>query len=103
MSILRDKLVKKLEKLPDVAVALYKDTDLLCVYFKGKEIAHFQNDSEIDIRLTSAIIKREKLAPPNETTSHADRSKNSRWIVQSFENSESIDGIVRLVKLASAQ
>ncbi|MEO8398045.1 MAG: luciferase family protein [Chloroflexota bacterium] len=81
MSNLRDELVKRLEASPNVKVALWKDTDLLCVFHKDKEIAHFQNDCEIDIRLTPAIIKQQGLRPPQNTTSHLDRSKNSRWIV----------------------
>lgn len=75
MSKLRDELVKKLEKLPHVTVALWKDSDLLCVFFKGKEVTHFQNANELDIRLTPAIIKQENLLAPKNTRSHPDRSK----------------------------
>ena len=57
---LRDELVKRLELLPNVKVAFWKDTDLLCVLHKDKEVAHFQNGHEIDIRLTPAIIKKRK-------------------------------------------
>lgn len=104
MSKLRDNLVAQLEKLPNVTVSFWKETTLLCVYFNKKEIAHFQrgSDCEIDIRLTPKIIKQEGIAPPEETTSHPDRSKNSRWIVQSFQSSEDVEKIVRLVELATA-
>ena len=37
----RDELVKQLEALPNVRVRLWKDIDLLCVFHKDKEIAHF--------------------------------------------------------------
>ena len=97
---MRDELVKQLEKLPDVKVALWKDTDLLCVFHKEKEIAHFQNEREIDIRLTPGIIKQRGLTPPKHTTSHLDRSKNSRWIVQSFEHEDQLDDIVTLLQIA---
>jgi hypothetical protein len=97
---MRDKLVKRLEKLPDVKVAFWKDTDLLCVFHKDKEIAHFQNEREIDIRLTPGIIRQRGLTPPEHTTSHLDRAKNSRWIVQSFAHEENLDEIVTLLQIA---
>ena len=97
---MRDELVKRLEKLPDVKVALWKDTDLLCVFHKEKEIAHFQNEREIDIRLTPGIIKQRSLTPPKHTTSHLNRSKNSRWIVQSFAHEDQLDDIVTLLQIA---
>ncbi len=100
MTQLQNDLIRKLETLPDITVALWKDTDLLCVFFKGKEIAHFQNDHEIDLRLTPAIIKKKGLVPPKNTNSHLDRSKNSRWIVQSFNEKQQIEEIVELVKIA---
>ncbi len=101
MSGLRDELVKRLETLPEITVALWKDTELLCVFHNGKDIAHFQNDREIDIRLTPRIIKQRGLTPPKETTSHLDRSKNSRWLVQSFAHEEELDDIVALLQIAS--
>ena len=102
MPDLRKELIKKLELLPDVRVGLWKDSDLLCVFCRGKEIAHFQNHGEIDIRLTPAIIKLRGLRPPVNTVSHVGRSKNSRWIVQSFAHEGELDGVVELVRVASA-
>ena len=105
MSKLREMLVQRLEEVPNVRVDFWKDSDLLCIYFNDKEIAHFQNNAEnnneIDIRLTPAIIKKEGLAPPSDTTSHLDRTKNSRWLVQSFQNEADVDEMVRLVELAT--
>lgn len=100
MTNLRDELVKRLEAVPNVSVGLWKDTDLLCVFHEDKEIAHFQNDNEIDIRLTPKIIKQRELYPPENTTSHLTRSKNSRWIVQSFEDVENQNEIVALIQIA---
>ena len=98
---MRQQLINKLNDLPDVEVALYKNSDLLCVFYKGKEVAHFQNESEIDIRLSRAIIKREGLVPPENSTSHPNRSKNSIWIVQAFCSDEDVDKLVRLVQMAT--
>lgn len=97
---MRQLLIDQLNLLQDVDVALYKDTELLCVFYKGKEVAHFQNESEIDLRLTPRIIKKEGLAPPEQSSSHPDRSKNSRWLVQAFHTEEDITKIIRLVQMA---
>jgi hypothetical protein len=101
MASLRDDLVTRLEELPNVKVALWKDSDLLCVLYNNKEIAHFQNEHEIDIRLSPSIIRQKGLQPPVNTMSHLERSKNSKWIVQSFENRENLDEIVALIKAAT--
>ena len=93
-------LIDKLNTLPDVEVSFYKNSDLLCVFYQGKEVAHFQNESEIDIRLSRSLIKREGLHPPANSTSHPNRSKNSIWIVQQFSSDKEVDEMVRLVKLA---
>ena len=98
---MRDKLIGSLQALPDVTLSLWKATELLCVYYNGKEIAHFQDIDEIDIRLTPAIIKQKGLTPPENSTSHPDRSKNSRWIVQSFQNEEDIVAVTELVEIAA--
>jgi len=100
MPDLRDELVRRLTALPGVTVARYKETELLCVFHNNKEIAHFQNQYEIDIRLTPKIIKQKGLHPPSDTTSHLDRAKSSRWIVQAFNQQETLDDIVALVRLA---
>ena len=101
MTELRSNLIQKLEELPDVTVSLWKNTDLLCVFYNGKEIAHFQNEHEIDLRLTPAIIRQKGLVPPEGTKSHLDRSKNSRWIVQSLAGERQVEHIVELVKIAA--
>ena len=101
----KEELMKKLEILPDITLEQWKDTELIGVLYKGKEIAHFQTgkgaENELDIRLTPKIIKQEKLTVPEDSKSHPNRSKNSRWIIQSFEAQKDIEPILRLVKLAS--
>lgn len=102
MTALKDKLISKLISLTDVSVDRYRDTELLSVNYKGKEVAHFQtgSDCELDLRLSPAIIKREKLTVPVDSKSHPDRSKNSRWIIQRFNTTRDLDQMVKLVKLA---
>lgn len=99
---LKEQLIGRLILINDVSVDRYKDTELLSVNFKGKEVAHFQtgSENELDIRLSPAIIKREKLTVPANSKSHPDRSKNSRWIIQKFRKTKDLDQMVKLVKLA---
>jgi hypothetical protein len=101
MNTLQSELIKKLENLPKIQVSLWKNTNLLCVFYKGKEIAHFQSENEIDIRLTPIIIKHKGLKSPTNTTSHLDRSKSSRWILQSIDNKNDISKITEPIQLAS--
>lgn len=101
MNTLQAQLIKRLENLPEIKIGLWKNTNLLCVFHKGKEIAHFQSEKEIDIKLTSIIIKRKGLQRPANTTSHSNRSKNSRWILHSIENRNDINKITELIQLAS--
>ncbi|MCA9918459.1 MAG: DUF5519 family protein [Anaerolineales bacterium] len=102
MSTLREEFINRLLLIPDVTVERWKETDLLCVNYKGKEVAHFQTntDCELDIRLSQKIIREERLTIPEASTSHPDRAKNSRWIIQNFQSTEDLDRLVRLVKLA---
>jgi hypothetical protein len=101
MSIVRDKLIEQFAEIPEVSIGLWKDTDLLCVFFRGREIAHFHGDQEIDIRLTPKIIKQQALTPPAHSNSHPDRAKNSRWLVQSIDTATQIKPIVELVQIAA--
>jgi len=100
----KERLIAKLILIPDVTVDRYKETELFGVNYKGKEVAHFQTgagiETELDIRLTKAIIKRENLTVPAKSKSHPDRSANSRWIVQEYASPADLDKMVRLVKLA---
>ena len=102
MSILKEQLISRLISITDVTVERYKETELLGVYYKGKEVAHFQTGSncELDIRLSLSVIKREMLAVPVGSKSHPNRSKNSRWIIQRFKTTKDLDQMVKLVKLA---
>ncbi|MFK7858071.1 MAG: luciferase family protein [Granulosicoccus sp.] len=104
MATLKEKLIRKVNLIPDVSVDRYKETELFGINYKGKEVAHFQTgagiDCELDIRLTPAIIKKENLTVPVDSTSHPDRSKNSRWIIQRYSTDKDLDKMVALVKLA---
>lgn len=77
---LRNSLITELQKLPEVEVDLWPNSDLMCVFFRGKEIAHFHDNEEIDIRLSQKFIKAENLKPLEGSKYHKSRSKKSRWM-----------------------
>lgn len=92
-------LIRKIESISDVSVGLWKDTPLMCVIFKGKEVAHFHGQTEIDIRLSTSIIRKQNLIPYAASTQHPDRSPKSRWLVQEIRP-DTVDQLVRLVEMA---
>ncbi len=98
MPALRNRLENELRKLEGVDVALYKDTNLMCVYYGGKEFAHFQDDNDLDIRLSQKFIKRESLTPIHDSKYHPNRSRKSRWMEIRFKNAKQVDDLIRLIK-----
>lgn len=99
---LRNWLEGELRTLPEMKVGLWKDSNLMCVFYRGKELAHFHDHEEIDVRLSQAFIKKEKLKPLDDSKYHANRSKKSRWMQLRFRTrSEAAalrDLMIRLVK-----
>lgn len=102
MSDFREQLIQQLEALPNITLGYWKDSDLLCVYNTEREIAHFQNETEIDIRLTPKLIKQLGLTVPADSTSHPDRSPRSRWIIQPYKTAAERENIVSLIQQAAA-
>lgn len=99
---LKAELVKQLEKIPNLEDRPSKVAGGSAIFFKGKEIAHFHHDHEIDVRLTKKIIKAEGLSHPGDSKFHH-RSPNSEWIELRFTKNEDLAEIVRLFKLALKQ
>lgn len=98
MTMFRDQLELKLAGLPGVDLELYKDSDLLCVLFKGKEFAHFHNGlPELDVRIPKKFAKRHELGEPYQSARHPDRSKNSIWRVLTYSSEQEVDELVELV------
>ena len=100
MSALQKQLEKELLKIDDVEIRLYKkDSKLLCVYYKGKEFAHFHDDNELDIRLTHKIIKDYSLVHPTRSKSHPNRSKKTKTMLLPFKDSKQLSELIHIVKL----
>ena len=57
MSKLRAALSKKIALIKGLEERPSKVAGGSALFFKGKEIAHFHHDTEIDVRLTKKVIK----------------------------------------------
>ena len=101
--MLRQKLISELEALPEIRVAFFKDTDLLCAYKGEQEVAHFHAVPEIDIRLSQPFIRRHKLGLGAYSATHPKRSPKSRWRVYPYASEADVADIVRLVQLLVAE
>lgn len=79
-----------------------RDDGFAGLVFRGKEIGHFHDDREVDLRLGKALIAREKLQHPPDSRVHPKRSKSSPWIEVRLENLSDVEKVVRLVRLSIA-
>ena len=103
MSKLKNTLVKKLEMIPGLEDRPSKVAGGSAIFYKGKEIAHFHHDGEIDVRLTKKVIRKEGLNHPSDSKIHKHRSPSSEWIEIRFQNAEDVKEVIRLFKLALEQ
>ncbi|MEM1430994.1 MAG: luciferase family protein [Pseudomonadota bacterium] len=97
---LRRDLERRLTEIPGVAIGPWKDTDLICLFFHGREFAHFHGDLVLDIRLSQKIIRQEALSRAVSARIHPARSPNSRWICVELSSAEDLAKTLRLVDLA---
>jgi len=104
MATLRRQLVQRLETLGvENRTPPGRDDGFSGLVYNGKELAHFHNDNELDIRLTKKVIHREGLAHPPHSRVHPNRSKNSPWIEVHLDDGVDLDRLVQLVQLAIEQ
>jgi hypothetical protein len=104
MPDLRAELITRLEKLGVEHRPWPGRTDgFASLLYAGKEFAHFHDDHELDLRLTKAVISREKLVHPPASRVHPNRAKTSPWIEVRFATRADVDRVVQLVKLAIDQ
>jgi hypothetical protein len=101
---LRSKLIKRLVMLGvEHRPVPGRDDGFSGLFYRGKALAHFHSDRELDIRLTRSVIAREGLVHPKRSLVHPTRSKNSHWIEVRFTRAEDLDRIARPVQLAIEQ
>lgn len=73
------------------------------LFYRGREFAHFHNDHELDLRLTSKVIRSLGLSHPAGSVHHPTRSTSSPWIEVRFQSDSEVERAAELVKLAVAQ
>lgn len=101
MMKLRNKLVAQLEKIPGVNVHLWKpDYHLLVIDYKGREIAHFHGNNELDIRLCKNIVKRDGLTHAVNRVGHLNRKNGGRWLIVRFTRETHLEQMVRFIEMA---
>lgn len=102
---LKELLVGQLEQIPDVVHQPWpgRDDGFSALLFRRKELGHFHNFHELDLRLGKALIKAEGLRHPADSKQHPGRSPNSPFIELRFHNERDVAEIVRLVRLAVAR
>lgn len=100
MTDLRAKLERRLKDIPGLKIELWKDTDLVCLFFEGKDFAHFHGKTVLDIRLSPKIIREEGLSRDVSHQIHPNRSKNSRWIGVELKSEDDVREITHLVERA---
>lgn len=99
----RASLVQKLNRIPGLEDRPSKVAGGSAIFYRGKEIAHFHDDHEIDVRLTRKIIRQQGLAHPSDSKIHQHRSPSSDWIEIRFHKAADVAEVVRLFKLALKQ
>tara|TARA_R110002072_G_scaffold89232_3_gene199859 strand:+ start:38945 stop:39265 length:321 start_codon:yes stop_codon:yes gene_type:complete len=104
MAGLKAELIQQLELIPEVTHRPWPERvdGFSTLHFKGKEIGHFHNFNELDLRLGQRLIKAEGLEHPADSKQHPNRSKNSPHIEIRFTKSSDLKHIVRLVNLLVA-
>ncbi len=103
MAMLRKKLISKLEKIQGVDVRLWRpDSHLMVIYYRGKEVAHFHGNNEIDIRLSPAVVKRDGLTHAPNRIGHLNRKNGGTWLIVRFTRESHLAEMVRLIKMAIA-
>jgi hypothetical protein len=103
MSNLKTKLIDELRKIDGVEDRPSPVAGGTALFYHGKEFAHFDNENELDLRLTKKVIKRLGMTHPTDSKRHPNRSPNFPWIVIRFNDPGDIENISRLVKLAVAE
>ena len=98
--MLKDDLIEKLNKLKGLESRPSKVAGGTALFYNGKEIAHFHNNNEIDVRLTKKVIRSEGLAHPSDSKFHHHRGPSCEWIELRFRRSHQVDEVVRVIKRA---
>ncbi len=101
MAKLRKILIDELEKIPGIDVRLWKpERDFMVIDYRGKEVAHFHGNNELDIRLSPEVVKRERLTHAPNRVGHPNRKNGGTWLIVRFTRESHLAEMIRLVKVA---
>jgi len=98
---LKSELIKRLELIPGITHKPWPDRNdgFSTIHLADKEIGHFHNFNEFDLRLGKLLIRRERLKHPVNSAKHPNQPDNSQFIEIAFNRDRDLNRIVRLVKL----
>ncbi len=102
MSGLKDQLIESLERIPGLEHRLWPERvdDFSTLHYDGKEVGHFHNSNELDLRLGKKLIRVEGLHHHPDSNYHPNRTVGSQYIELRFCKISDLADIVRLVQLA---
>ncbi len=96
----RNQLMRELNKIGVVEQRVPgRDDGFAGLVFRGKDIGHFHDDHEVDLRLGKQLIAREKLKHPPDSRVHPKRAKSSPWIELPLFTTAHVKEVTRLVNL----
>ncbi len=101
MAKLRKTLIAQLEDIPGIDVHLWTpERDFMVIDYKGKPIAHFHGNNELDIRLSPVFVKREGLTHAPNRVGHVNRKNGGTWLIVRFTRESHLAEMMRLIKVA---
>lgn len=105
MNPLKSERVKRLESISGVEHKTWPERQdgFSTLLFNEKEIGHFHNFNELDLRLGKTLIQQEGLSHHPDSVYHPKRSKQSQFVELRFNTPQDLDRIVELVQLLVAQ
>jgi len=103
MGSLKTKLVAELETIEGIEHRPSPVSGGSALFYRGRELAHFHHDNELDLRLTKNVIRSLGLSHPEGSVHHAKRSPNSPWIELRFYSQDDVTRVASLVRLAIDQ
>ena len=100
---LKQELLKELATIDGLTAEASPVSGGTALFYRGREFAHFHNDTELDLRLTKKVIQAQGLTHPAGSIHHPSRSSSSPWIEVRFTTTSEVTRTAELVKLAVAQ
>lgn len=102
MSTLKLELLRRLRQIDGLTDEPSPVAGGTALFYRGKALAHFHDDHELDLRLTAGVIRKLGLSHPSGSVHHPGRSASSAWIEVRFASTDDLARVVHLVREAAA-